>query len=251
MSNLNSITNDRGFIGTGNPYFIPEGDDSAAFYLGNPLSVKIALSSETKTRISHRKHDSGAVLDSITIPKPAEVTFETDTFQPLTWGMAMMGKAATQTSTVQTIADEPAKARLDGYHALKNHDIDPASIEVKKGGTAIPAGKYELNAEIGMLKITDETAAAEGDDLTVSYKTLTTTRTVIDGARVTSFKGKIILDGRDEVTKKRAKLIIPSVTLAVDGDFDWFSDDFNKVTMKGTAAVGKNGEAPYTVELYN
>ena len=161
------------------------------------------------------------------------------------------GQAATRTSTVQTIADEPAKARLDGYHALKNHDIDPTTIEVKKGGTAIPAGKYELNAEIGMLKITDETAAAEGDDLTVSYKTLATTRTVIDGARVTSFKGKIILDGRDEVTKKRAKLIIPSVTLAVDGDFDWFSDDFNKVTMKGTAAVGKNGEAPYTVELYN
>ena len=101
-----------------------------------------------------------------------------------------------------------------------------------------------------MLQITDATAAAEGDDLTVNYKTKATSRTVIDGARVSSFKGKVIIDGQDEVTKKRAKLTIPAVTLAVDGDFDWFSDDFNTITMKGNAAVGKGGEAPYTVELY-
>ena len=250
MSN-NSITNDRGFIGTGIPYFIPEGDDAAAFYLGNPLSVKIAISSETKARVSHRKHDYGATLDSITIPKPAEVTLSTNTFQPLTWGMAMMGTAATQTSAVQTVADEPAKARLSGYHPLKHHDIDPATVEVKKGGTTIAASKYTLQAEVGMLQITDATAAAEGDDLTVNYNTQATSRTVIDGARVSSFKGKVIIDGQDEVTKKRAKLTIPAVTLAVDGDFDWFSDDFNTITMKGNAAVGKNGEAPYTVELYD
>lgn len=248
---MNSINHDHGFIGTGVPYFIPDAPDSPAFYLGNPVSVKIALSSESKSRISRRKHDAGAVLDTITTPKAPEITIETDTFQPLTWSMAMMGSAAEQTTTVQTIADEPAKARLNGYHALAHGDIDPAGFEVKKGGQTIGADKYTINYDMGLLQITDPTAAAEGDDLTVNYKTKSLKKTVIDGARVSSFKGKLVIDGQNEVTKKRAKLTIPNATLAVDGDFDWYSDDFNSVTMKGSAAVGKGGEAPYTVELYD
>ena len=247
---MNSINRDHGFIGTGTPYFIPDAPDAAALYFGNPVSAKIALSSETKTRKSRRKHDAGAVLDGITTPNAPEVTLQTDTFQPLTWAMAMMGTSADKSANVETIADEPAKARLSGYHALAHGDIDPAGFEVKKGGQAIDAAKYSVNYDMGLLQITDPAAAAEGDDLTVNYKTKATKKTVIDGARVSSFKGKIIIDGQNDVTKKRCKLIIPNVTLAVDGEFDWFSDDFNSVTMKGTAAVGKNGEAPYTVELY-
>ena len=146
------------------------------------------------------------------------------------------------TTTVQTVADEPAKARLSGYHKLAHGDIDPATVEVKKGGSTIAAAKYTLNTEVGLLQITDGTAAAEGDDITVSYKTLALSKVTVDGARVSSFKGALIM--------KRAKLTLPNVSLAVDGELDWFSDDFNSVTMKGTAAVGKNGEAPFTIELY-
>lgn len=246
----NSINQDHGFIGTGIPYFYPDGDDSKVFYLGNPVSAAIALSSDTKTRKSKRKHDAGAILDSITTPNAPEVTLQTDTFQPLTWAMAMMGTAVDKTTTAQTIADEAATARLSGYHNLKNTDIDPTGFEVKKGGTAIDPSKYSINYDMGLLQITDASAAAEGDALTVNYKTRDTTKTVIDGARVSSFKGKVVIDGQNDVTKQRARLTIPNVDLAVDGSFDWFSDDFNSVTMKGSAAVGKNGEAPYTVELY-
>ena len=250
MPTLNSILNDHGFIGTGVPYFIPDDPNTPAFYLGNPVSAKIAQSSDVKTRKSRRKHDAGAILDSITTPKAPDVTIQTDTFQPLTWAMAMMGKAVDVTTTVQTVADEPAKARLSGYHKLAHGDIDPATVEVKKGGSTIAAAKYTLNTEVVLLQITDGTAAAEGDDITVSYKTLALSKVTVDGARVSSFKGALIIDGQNEVTKKRAKLTLPNVSLAVDGELDWFSDDFNSVTMKGTAAVGKNGEAPFTIELY-
>ena len=245
-----SINQDYGFIGTGIPYFIPDDPDATALYFGNPISAKIALSSESKTRKSRRRHDAGAILDSNTTPNAPEVTLQTDTVPPLTWAMAMMGKAAEQETQAQTIADESAKARLNGYHRLKHGDIDPETVEVKKAGQTIDKDKYTLNAEMGMLQITNSSAAAEDDDLTVSYKTKVVKKIVIDGARVSSFKGRIEIDGQNEVTKKRAKLIIPNVTLAVDGEFDWFSEDFNSVTMKGSAAVGKNGEAPYTVELY-
>lgn len=245
----NTINHDHGFIGSGTPYFYPDGSGTA-LYFGNPVSAKIALSSDTKTRTSRRKHDFGAVLDSITVPKAPELTLETDAFQPLTWAMAMMGESAVKTAAQETVANEAAKARLSGYHQLAHGDIDPSTLVVNKGGSPIDASKYTLIAEMGLLQIIDPTAAAEDDDLTVNYQTKATKKTVIDGAKVSSFKGKIVIDGQNDVTKQACRLIIPNVTLAVDGDFNWYSDDFNTITMKGSCAVGKNGEAPYTVELY-
>lgn len=249
MSTNNSVNNDHGFIGTGTPYFYPD-DGSAPFFLGNPVTCKIATSSDEKVRQSRRKQDAGAALDSRSVPKPAEVTIGTDTFQPHTWAMAMMGEAAKQTVAIKAVTDEAAKAVLDGYHQLANTDIDATTVVVKKGTATLDKAAYEVNASMGLLQIKDSNAAAAGEALTVTYSTLQTTKTVIEGAKVTSFKGKIIIDGKNDVTKADAKLIIHNVSLAVNGDFDWFKDDFNTIEMKGTAAVGKNGEAPYTVELY-
>ena len=100
------------------------------------------------------------------------------------------------------------------------------------------------------MQIIDSSAATEGDALSVNYKTVATKKLVVDGAKVTSFAGSVVIDGINEVTNQRAKLIFPNLKLAVDGDFDWYSEDFNTVVMKGTATIGANGEAPYTVELY-
>lgn len=182
----NSVNNDHGFIGTGTPYFYPD-DGTAPFFFGNPVACKIKTASDTKVRQSRRKEDAGAALDSKNTPKPAEVTISTDTFQPKTWAMAMMGEAAKVTTTSVTVADEAAVAVLDGYHQLANTDIDPATLVVKKGGTALDPTTYDLQESMGLLQITDATAAQAGEALTVDYKTLTTTKTVIDGARVTSF----------------------------------------------------------------
>ncbi len=244
----NSVNNDHGFIGLGIPYFYPA-DGGNPFFFGNPVSCKISASAETKTRKSHRKHDAGAALDSITIPKPAEVTISTDTFQPRTWAMAMMGEAGRKTVTAETVADEAVKAVFDGYHQLANTDIDESTLVVAKSGTPLDKTAYALDAEMGLLQITDATAATAGDDLTVNYKTMETAKTVIEAAKVTSFKGKIVINGKNQVNDQNFRLIIPNVSLAVGGDLDFHKDDFNTVEMKGTAAKGKNGEAPYTVEL--
>ncbi len=245
----NSVNNDHGFIGTGEPYFYPE--EGNPFYFGNPVSFKLSSGFDKKERKSRRKRDAGAALDTVIIPKPAEVEFTTDTFQPKTWAMALMGEASRETAEVQTIADEAAKAVFDGYHQLANGDIDESTLVVNKDGAPLDKSAYVLEAEMGLLQITDASAADAGDDLTVNYKTEATSATAIDGARVTSFKGKIVIDGRDELTGRRLKVTIPSVTLAVDGALDWLSEDFNQLTMKGTAAVGKKGEAPYTAKLYD
>ena len=39
-------------------------------------------------------------------------------------------------------------------------------------------------------------------------------------------------------------LIIPCAKLAADGDFDWFKDDFNPASFKGTAVLADGNTAP-------
>lgn len=249
MNNANnSVNNDHGFIGTGTPYFYPD-DGTPVFFFGNPISCKISSSSDEKVRKSRKRESAGASLDTRNMPNPAEVAISTDSFQPKTWAMAMMGEAAKVTVAVQTVTDEAAVSVLDGYHQLGNTDIDGTTLVVKKGATPLDASAYTLNASMGLLQIVDEVAAPAGEALTVDYVTKQVTKTVIEGARVSSFKGKIVIDGVNDVTKSEAKLIIHNVSLAVNGDFDWFSEDYNEIEMTGTASVGKNGEAPYTIEL--
>lgn len=248
---MNSINQDTGFVGTGTPYFTPAAAGAATFFFGNPISASVALSSEKIERKSRKKENAGAVLDAITRPNPPEVTLSTDTFIPRTWAMALMGTAATVEVAAKPAADEAAVARLDGYHRLTKRDIDPATVVVKKGATTLTAAQFTLNAEAGLLQITDATAANEGDALTVNYQTKAVKKLVIDGAKVTNFKGKVEIDGKNEITGQRARLIFPNLTLAVEGDFDWYNEGYNTVVMKGTAAVGSNGEPPYTVELYD
>ena len=246
----NSTNNDHGFIGTGTPYFYPD-DGTAPFFFGNPISCKISTSSDEKVRKSRRKDNPGASLDSRTSPNPAQFTISTDTFQPKTWAMAMMGEAAKETVAVKTVTDEAAIAVLDGYHQLANEDIDTAKpVTVMNGATPVNPEQYDLKPEMGLIQITDSTAAAAGDALTISYETRQVTKTVITGAKVSSFRGKIVVDGKNDVTGENAKLVVPNVSLSVNGDFDWFSDDYNAIEMVGTASVGKNGEAPYTAHLY-
>lgn len=61
---------------------------------------------------------------------------------------------------------------------------------------------------------------------------------------------EIIVDGENTVTGEKGILRIPCAKLAADGDFDWFKDDFNTASFKGTAVLADGNTAPYSFEVY-
>lgn len=245
----NSINNDEGFIGVGTPWFKPEGSEKV-HYWGNPVSFKITPSSETIARPSRRVEDAGASLDSRTKVNPTTGEFSTDTFSPVTWALMMMGESAYVEKTAQTVANEAAKAVSDGYWTLKNEDIDASTVVVKNGATTLTADKYELIAAMGALRITDP-AITEGTALTVNYQTKAVKYLEIDGQKVTSFRGEFGINGRNEVNGRTCKCICPNMSMAVNSEFDWFSEEYNTIVAETVLSKGKNGEAPYTIKYYD
>lgn len=245
----NSINNDEGFIGVGTPWFKPEGSDKV-YYWGNPVSFKITPSSETIARPSRRVEDAGASLDSRTKVNPTTGEFSTDTFSPVTWALMMMGESAYVEKAAETLTNEAAVAVSDGYHQLAHEDIDASTLVVMNAGAALAAGQYELIAAMGYLRVTD-TAIADGTALTVNYQTKAVKYLEIDGQKVTSFKGEFGINGRNEVNGRVCKCVCPNMSMAVNSEFDWFSEEHNTIVAETVLSKGKNGEAPYTIKYYD
>lgn len=243
-----TLKKDDGFIGKGTPYF--HAADGTIFDMGNCTKIAVTANSNTIERKSKQRESYGSALDSVTMPEPSGVSIEYDTFTPRTWAMALMGTATKASVTAKTVTDEAITAKLGSYFALANKQIDLATVAVKNGATVIDAAEYEIVTAMGYIKFNAGGTVAEGDALTINYTTLPVEKWVIDGAKVTTFRGKLVVDGENLVDGKSATLTIPNLSLAVNGELDWYSDEFNTVTMEGTAALPDGGGAPYVVELH-
>ena len=62
-------------------------------------------------------------------------------------------------------------------------------------------------------------------------------------------RGELWLDGKNRVTGEDVMLHMPQFTLAVDGSFNFFTEDFNEITFKGRSEIADGEEAAFYVEL--
>ena len=247
-------TEDHGFKVAGTVQVRNRRDAGSGFYdLGNTTALKTSHSADTKERVSRRKDTHGQALDIIKTPKPVEISLELDTFDKDNLAAAMMGAAAVIPAAVVTVTDEIVVIgkRGQGYK-LAHGNIDPATVSVKKADddSAVDAAQYTVTDAPGLITLAAAAPLPDGVKLKVSYKTRAAGGYKIDAAAVSELEWEIIVDGTNTVTGENGILRIPCAKLAADGDFDWFKDDFNTASFKGTAVLADGNTAPYTFEVY-
>ena len=247
-------TEDHGFKFAGTVQVRNRRDAGSGFYdLGNTTALKTSHSADTKERVSRRKDTHGQALDIIKTPKPVEISLELDTFDKDNLAAAMMGASAVIPATAVNVTDEIVVIgkRGQGYK-LANGNIDPATVTVKKADddSDVDAAQYSVTAAPGLIALAADAPLPDGVKLKVSYKTRAAGGYKIDAAAVSELEWEIIVDGTNTVTGEKGILRIPCAKLAADGDFDWFKDDFNTASFKGTAVLADGNTAPYTFEVY-
>lgn len=244
---------DHGFKFAGNVQVRNRRESGSGFYdIGNTTALKTNQSSETKERVSRRKETYGQALDTLKTPKPVEISLELDTFDKDNLAAAMMGASAVIPAAV-TVTDEIVVIgkRGQGYK-LANGNIDPATVTVKKadGDSNVDAAQYSVTDAPGLIALAADSTLPDGTQLKVSYKTRASGGYKIDAAKVSELEWEIIVDGLNTVTGEKGILRIPCAKLATDGDFDWFKEDFNTASFKGTAVLADGHTAPYSFEVY-
>ncbi|MGF6148991.1 Uncharacterised protein [Kingella potus] len=247
-------TQDHGFKFAGNVQVRNRREAGSGFYdIGNTTALKTTQSADTKERVSRRKETHGQALDILKTPKPVEISLELDTFDKDNLAAAMMGASAVIAAAALTVADEVIVIgkRGQGYK-LAHGNIDASTVSVKKADddSAVDAAQYGITAAPGLIALAADSTLPDGTELKVSYKTRAGGGYKIDAAAVSELEWEIIVDGENTVTGEKGILRIPCAKLAADGDFDWFKDDFNTASFKGTAVLADGNTAPYSFEVY-
>ncbi len=243
---------DHGFKFAGNVQVRNRRESGSGFYdIGNTTALKTNQSSETKERVSRRKETYGQALDTLKTPKPVEISLELDTFDKDNLAAAMMGASAVIPAVNVTDEIVVIGKRGQGYK-LANGNIDPATVTVKKADddSNVAAAQYSVTDAPGLIALAADSTLPDGTQIKVSYKTRASGGYKIDAAKVSELEWEIIVDGLNTVTGEKGILRIPCAKLATDGDFDWFKEDFNTASFKGTAVLADGHTAPYTFEVY-
>lgn len=130
-----------------------------------------------------------------------------------------------------------------------NPYIKEGSLIVTKDADTIAQEHYELNTRLGMIKFLETSGLKDGDTVTLAYSTADWDAWVIPANTQSSIRGELILDGRNRVNGADIKLHAPRVSLATNGAFNFFSDEFNTLNLSGRAEVAEGYTAPFTVTV--
>lgn len=249
---IDKTRREEGFIGKGTIY-VDFGE--GLFELGNASKFEVKVTYETKKRPSHMRNNWGAILNTVSIPKDGELTIEIDTLNHQNLALALMGKLQINKLTAETITDEIITIK-DGWLKLNKKWIDTSqaiTVTDETGTQTINKDDIKINDRLGLIMISEEALIGAGIDkgekIKVSYKTANTERALIQAGTEVVLKGALMFDGKNLVTGESVIVNMPKFTMTAENAFDFFSDDFQKVTFKGSPEIADGEQAPYTVEI--
>lgn len=254
-------------LGKGELYFAPFATGTQVpageRYLGN--TPELALTIETQD-LDHFSSDRGIREkdDSVVLEVTRRGNFTCDNIDPKNLAVFFFGAASKLAQSAGTFTDEPIpNVVLGSYYQLGVSDINPTGVRkldnqatgptvhilLKKGATTFVEGDdYEIDMDLARVQILEDGDIEEGDDLTVTYKTLAATRDhVISGSA--AIEGTLRLVARNP-KGANYDYFLPWAKLTPNGDFalkgeDWMTIPFNIEALRktGLEAIYLDGRA--------
>lgn len=234
---------------------IPEPTDK---YGNQPLEQNTLVFSyeagDTNNITSKRRDDRyGQVLHSDVNPGITSISVEAKEVPVPILARMLYGTGSTAAVATGAVTDVPYTVTSKDLPIKLAHRYILASPVpvVKEGVTTLVAGTdYTIDNRTGMLIPKAGGAIADGDTLTVSYSYDNYVATAISGGAEPNKSFHIVGDVEDRISGENGLLRIPEVSLTVDGDVDWFSDEPITVTLTGPVVFRAEETALYTFEVY-
>jgi hypothetical protein len=231
--------------------FDENGNSTGLVQVGNATMFKITESSDIKTRPSRMKATYGQPLDTVAVHKPAELEISVDELDKANLALALLGKdaaLAVQASANQTKTFDMAAVEKGVWLELGRFPIDAAGVTVTDGAeppAAVAPSKYEINADLGMIKFAED--APNAGNVTVTFDVLAASGFTIDGSARPTIKARAILDGVNLADQARCKVEVYEAVLTPSSAVDFLAAEFGSVGFKGNTNTPAGKTAPYVV----
>lgn len=229
--------------------FDPENGTPAMGYLNNLYRIGAANSALTTTPSREastvKESVSGQRLDiaELETSKGLQVGLTMQQFDRATLAKAFFATSTLQSGT--TVSEEllPEGLAVGGYAFLKHPNASNIVITDSDSGgpTTLTAGtNYKVvDADQGVIQILDLATLVQPFKVAYEYADYGN----IAAFTATSVRTGLIFTGRNQDGDK-ARLIIPQLSLAINGDFSWISDEASELQMQGRAFYTEQLDEP-------
>lgn len=254
----------RGFLGAGDVLINAEdpitGIDQGWVYAGNASKFATKYSSDIKDNTSKGRNDYANIIATVALPKPSEITIEFSEVNRDNMYLAFMGAKSAINTPSGSVTAEAITLRAGVGTQLANINISATGMALKNGVTSyVVDTDYTINYRLGIItpiagsSLATAIAAATGGALecTIDYGYAASTGMQIDGGRITQIRCKLRLDGKNLADGMPVQVEVFEALLTTNGDFDFLSSDWNKISMTGRMITPPGKTTPIVVRTFD
>lgn len=195
---------------------------------------------DTKTRTSFMVESYGQALGAISIPKPVEIQFKTDSLPAPYLSMALMGEPATYTQTVAAAVEATFVAIHDKWVALPRCELTAFAITGKTLGT-----DYEVHLAAGLVKVLSTGTIVNGATVTYTHSAPARSGKKIIAGTSSLIQLTLHGSGINADTGKRCGLLIHKANVSPSGGMSFIGTDYISMTFKGTLIKPDDQDGPF------
>ena len=246
----------RGFLGAGDLYArvynpaLGHYDDWAGPFEAKKFEIK--PNSDLKEMSSRGRNTYGQTIESVPLPKPADLSVTFAEVNKESIAMALFGTASVVNQGSGTIQDEAVVAASGKWVQLAHQNIAEAGFVVTDAAgttTYVLGTDYEVNYRIGFFRAIAGGAIADKASLKIDYGYNAITATKIAGATQTQVRAEFRLDGINFADQQSVIVDVFEAVLIPDGAFDFLQNDFADIQLKGRLKTPAGKTAPFQVEM--
>lgn len=243
----------RGFLGAGDLYIARQVGGVYLDYEGPFEATKFEIKPnvEIKEQVSKGRATYGQVIETVAIPKPAQLTVDLAEVNKTSIALALLGTAAALAQGSGTLTAEVVVAKLGSWKPLTKAALTGATTVTNSGATVtyVDGVDYLVNKQLGWIKALAGGAIADAESVKVSSAYAAITGTEIKGQTETQVRAKFKLDGKNFADDLPVIVTVHEAVIAADSAFDFLANDFNTVSLPGRMKTPTGYTEPFTVHL--
>lgn len=243
----------RGFLGAGDLYI--------ARFVGGVLQpfegpfeckkFEIKPNVDLKEMTSKGRTTYGQVIESVAVPKPADLSVELPEVNKASLAIALLGTVAATTQSAGTLTDELVTVTaLDTWYPLSKASFSSITAKDSTDTNIVEGVDFITDKQLGWIKVlSSSTIVTAGEVIKVSGAHLATTGDEIKGMTDANLRARFKLVGKNFVDGKAYVVSVHEAVIAADSAFDFLQDDFASVSLPGRMKTPTGFTEPFTVAL--
>lgn len=246
----------RGFLGAGDLYARVYNPSTGQFdqWTGPYEATKFEIkpNSDLKEMASRGRTTYGQVIESVPLPKPADLSVTFAEVNRESIAMALFGTASVVNQGSGSVSDEAVVAASGKWVKLAHDNIASAGFNVTGSAgspTYVLGTDYEVNYRLGMIRAITGGGIADLASLKVDYTYNAISGTVIAGATQTQVRAQFKMDGVNFADQLPVIVDVYEAVLTPDSAFDFLQNDFAEIQLKGRLKTPAGKTEPFKVEL--